>query len=150
MNFYRNLSFSKPIQFKPTLDVVACFVEWNKKILLVKRHPEKAHGGTWCLPGGKVQTGEKIADGAVRELHEETGILTPSTSFSSAGVCYIASSEGDFTFHMFRLGMETEPLLTLALDEHTEAAWVTLDEAYRLPLITDGAAVLEHYRRLKV
>jgi 8-oxo-dGTP diphosphatase len=51
------------------------------KILLGKRHenPEKAssllHGeGTWTMPGGKLDFGEKLHDGALREVKEETGI----------------------------------------------------------------------------
>jgi len=54
----------------------------DKKILLGKRNedPSKAdselHGeGTWTMPGGKFEFGETLAEGAARELQEETGMI---------------------------------------------------------------------------
>lgn len=41
-----------------------------RKVLLEKR----ADNGLFCLPGGSLDLGEKILDGARRELFEETGI----------------------------------------------------------------------------
>lgn len=53
----------------------------NGKILLGMRHPDpkKADSafrsaGEWCLPGGKLDFGETLEEGAIREVKEETGI----------------------------------------------------------------------------
>ena len=35
----------------------------------------RAHGGQWALPGGRVDPGETIEQTALRELHEELGVL---------------------------------------------------------------------------
>jgi len=44
--------------------------------LLAKRTPKlRAHGGQWALPGGRVDPGETIRHTALRELHEELGVL---------------------------------------------------------------------------
>jgi len=51
------------------------------KILLGLRNPDpkkaesELHGeGTWTMPGGKINFGEKWEDAAYREVFEETGI----------------------------------------------------------------------------
>jgi len=42
-------------------------------VLLAKRGQEPAKG-TWSLPGGAVELGEKVIDGLKREIREEIGI----------------------------------------------------------------------------
>lgn len=49
------------------------FLVKDAKVLLVKRGLPP-NQGRWGLPGGKIEWGESIADAAVRELYEETGI----------------------------------------------------------------------------
>lgn len=45
----------------------------NAKLLLLKR--QGAHGeGSWCPPGGHLESGESFADCAIREAKEEAGI----------------------------------------------------------------------------
>jgi ADP-ribose pyrophosphatase YjhB (NUDIX family) len=51
----------------------ACAVIFNKvhtKVLLTKR----ADNGLWCLPGGKMESGESIEECCQREVLEETGL----------------------------------------------------------------------------
>jgi len=43
------------------------------EILLVKRNTEPGVG-RWCLPGGFLEMGETVQQGALRELQEETGL----------------------------------------------------------------------------
>jgi len=46
----------------------------SHNLLLVRRNREPGIN-EWALPGGFIETGESPADGALRELREETGIV---------------------------------------------------------------------------
>ncbi|MEU6926611.1 MULTISPECIES: NUDIX domain-containing protein [unclassified Streptomyces] len=61
---------TRPPQAQAALGV-GVVVQDDQGRVLLGRH----HGGTWELPGGKVDpTHESIAEAAVRELREETGL----------------------------------------------------------------------------
>lgn len=53
--------------------VVHAVVERKGALLLVKRAPHLSEGGKWGLPGGFLDRGERLIDGVLRELREETG-----------------------------------------------------------------------------
>jgi ADP-ribose pyrophosphatase YjhB (NUDIX family) len=52
---------------------VHAIVEKDDCLLLVKRAPHLSEGGKWGLPGGFLDRDETLAEGALRELREETG-----------------------------------------------------------------------------
>jgi ADP-ribose pyrophosphatase YjhB (NUDIX family) len=53
--------------------VVHAVVERDGALLLVKRAPNLSEGGKWGLPGGFLDRDERLVDGVLRELREETG-----------------------------------------------------------------------------
>jgi 8-oxo-dGTP diphosphatase len=57
----------------PIVGVGAVIVERNR-VLLVQRGREPLKG-KWSLPGGMLELGESLAEGVVREVQEETGLI---------------------------------------------------------------------------
>ena len=56
--------------------VVTCFVACGRRLLWVQRNLEPKRG-LWAIPGGYLESGETLAEGAARELREEAGVLLP-------------------------------------------------------------------------
>jgi ADP-ribose pyrophosphatase YjhB (NUDIX family) len=57
--------------------IVTSFVACEDRLLWVQRalQPQR---GQWAIPGGFMESGETLAEGAARELHEEAGVLIPA------------------------------------------------------------------------
>jgi 8-oxo-dGTP diphosphatase len=123
----------------------------NGKILLGKRHddPEKAdsemHGeGTWTIPGGKLDFGEGLEEGAYRETLEETGIKLNKEKIKLVSL----SNDRVTDAHFITLGFlceefEGEPQV-MEPDEITEWQWFDLDNLPS-PIFFPTAKVIKNY-----
>ncbi len=105
------------------------------KVLLGHRHedPEKAdsllHGeGTWTVPGGKLDFGEVIAEGACREALEETGIKLDPKNLKLVSV----GNERVHDAHFVTIGFSCEEFSgepkVMEPDEITEWKWFDLED----------------------
>ncbi len=70
----------EPQNLRPIVATIGVLFK-DEKVLLVRRaNPPDV--GRWGFPGGKIEHGEAIKDAAVRELYEETSIVSKSMGFS--------------------------------------------------------------------
>ena len=53
--------------------MLTCFISCGQKLLWIQRKLEP-RSGFWAIPGGFMEAGETMAEGAARELWEEAGI----------------------------------------------------------------------------
>ena len=56
------------------LEVVAALIRDGDKMLICRRPEGKMCAGCWEFPGGKVETGETLAEAVRRECREELGV----------------------------------------------------------------------------
>ena len=81
--------------------VGAVIQDENERVLLVKHRPERGGfwQGKWICPGGKLMFGERIEDGIIREVKEETNLeiklTTPLVPFDR-----VVESEGQTELHV--------------------------------------------------
>ncbi len=139
---------SPPENFHAHVEVSACYVEINGRILLMERASNSAEGKTWGVPAGKVEQGEAPHQAALRELREETGIKVLPSQVEQIGKLYVQKPRGAYIYHMYQVHLNKVPEVILS-PEHTRFLWVKSDEIESLQLIGGGRESLIHYARLK-
>ena len=110
------------------------------RLLLIRQPP--GHRG-WGLPAGLLQRREAPVDGAVRELHEETGIALSPADLTPAVPSAVVHDRGwvDTIFHA-SVPASTTPISADGA-EVLEIAWHSLDDLP--PLTTATARLLSTY-----
>ena len=97
IDYYDDPQAPKANSLVPSVNVVVTNEVGD--VLLIRR----TDNGSWALPGGAVDLGESVAQAAVRETREETGIDCTITGvvriYSVAGPASGDRGEGDRTCH---------------------------------------------------
>jgi 8-oxo-dGTP pyrophosphatase MutT (NUDIX family) len=107
-------------------DVVGCFLFHQGRFVLLLRHPHKSEGGTWGLPGGKIETGETEVQAIIREVTEETGYAAQPSELVHLGAHPFVSSKGKrFVYSSYRLELTAAHSITLEPAAHAASLWVT-------------------------
>ncbi|MFK0161972.1 NUDIX hydrolase [Rhizobium sp. NPDC090279] len=107
-----------------TTIVLAAFIE-SGQVLMARRAASKQHyPGHWDLVGGHAEPDEPIDVTLVREAREEVGV-TPIV-FRYLG--FFKDSQYETTYHIYKVTDWSAGLPKLIGDEHTDMAWVALDE----------------------
>ena len=126
-----------PKDFNPEFDVVSCFVEYNREILLLHRQDHKPEGNTWGVPAGKVESGEDLLETMVREIKEETGLTFPSSQLSYFGKVYVKYPGYDFVYHIYHTRLDNKQTVEINHNEHKDFSWISPQNALNMPLIQD-------------
>lgn len=123
---------------RPEVAVGVILFDAQERVLLVQRGHEPAKG-RWSVPGGRLERGERLAEGCLRELYAETGL-----SARLGPLCEIAEYIDAAHHYVILDYVATEPQGELRAGEDADdARFVTLQEAAALPTTTGLLPVLE-------
>jgi 8-oxo-dGTP diphosphatase len=124
---------------RPIVGVLAVVLR-EERALVVRRHnPPMA--GRWGFPGGVLELGETAAEGAMRELLEETGVVAEAIGTLTVIDTIDRDEEGRVRFHytlvavrgLWRSGEG------VADDDADEVAWLSRAEIVEGGLLTAPA-----------
>ncbi|KAF7599057.1 MAG: cytidyltransferase [Candidatus Dactylopiibacterium carminicum] len=132
---------------------VDALVKASGKVLLIRRG--RAPGkGLWALPGGFLDGRERVQQGAIRELREETGLALSDAALEAALAGVIVFDHPDRSLrgrtithvHFFDLGNLAPPEVAGG-DDAAEAHWVPLEAlaAMEGEFFEDHFNILNHF-----
>lgn len=113
---------------RPIVAVLAIVLR-GEQALIVQR-AQQPNAGRWGFPGGVLELGETVAEGAMRELAEETGIVAKAAGTLDVHDAITRDADGRVQFHYLLIAVrgiwqsgEGE-----AADDAAACAWVTRDD----------------------
>ena len=96
------------------------------QLLLVRRKNEP-NKGMWAFPGGFVEDEEELEAAAIRELHEETGLLLSSmTQLHTFGK--VGRDPRGRTVSVVHYAFTNEAHKVEGADDAAEAAWINIKD----------------------
>lgn len=140
--------FDSPADFSPRFSIVSCFLQYDKKFLLLHRQEHKAQGNTWGVPAGKIDGDESEIQAMLREAQEETGISLAAEDLKYIRQVYVRYPDYDFIYHMFAAELDQEPLVTINPAEHKEFQWISPEDALQINLMPDLDHCIKFYYQL--
>ena len=110
---------------------VGAIVRSGGEVLLIRRAQEP-EVGRWSVPGGRVESGESIAEAVERETFEETGLRVRCGPF--VGVAEKLGPAHHFVILDYEAELEGGDAPEAGSDAG-EVAWVRLEDLDQLPLV---------------
>lgn len=123
-------------------DLVACWIyrvvpSGAPEILLIRRAQDRMYPGLWQCVTGRLEANEKIVDGALREVVEETGLGPADVEavFETDIVNFFHESTVDGVWSEVVFAARVRPGATVTISgEHDDLRWVTPEAAHELVL----------------
>lgn len=140
--------------YAPTFITADAVVLHRGAVLLIQRRSLPGRG-LWALPGGFLDSGERIADAAVRELAEETGlVLTWEQRRAIAHSSRVFDNprrdiRGRTVTHafLFDLPADQPRPRAAAADDAAQARWIELSDLRRDEMYGDHYQIIQTFVR---
>jgi 8-oxo-dGTP pyrophosphatase MutT (NUDIX family) len=111
-----------------TIHVVTCFLQYNDKILILKRSDKvRTHKCKWAGVSGYIEDGETDVQTAYKEISEETGFANTDVELISKGEpIHVQDGTKVWIVHPFLFKCRKDKI---RIDwEHSEYRWISPDE----------------------
>lgn len=127
---------------QPLIGVGALIVE-NGRVVLIKRGKAPLLG-EWSIPGGMLELGETLRQGAEREALEETGLVVRATELLGVFDRVVPDAEGKIVYHYVLIDFLCERISGKLRGggDASDARWFTPADVAKLPLAEDTAGVI--------
>jgi 8-oxo-dGTP diphosphatase len=113
---------------RPLVAVLAVVLRGDK-VLIVQR-AQQPNAGRWGFPGGVLELGETVAEGAMRELMEETAITADAAGVLNVNDAISREDEGRVQFHYVLIAVRGiwRAGDGIAGDDAAAVAWASRDD----------------------
>src|SRR5271156_975964 len=113
---------------RPIVGVLVVVLRGDQ-VLIVQRRQEP-NAGRWGFPGGVLELGETVAEGAMRELMEETGIVADPAGFLDIHDAITRDEDGRVQFHFTLIAVRGvwQSGDGVAADDAADCAWASRDD----------------------
>ena len=124
---------------RPIVGVLAVVVRGDRVLVVRRANPPMP--GRWGFPGGVLELGETVAQGAMRELAEETGVEAEAGGPLTVIDTIDRDEEGRVRYHYTLVAMigHWQSGEGVAADDADEVAWLTRAEIIEQNLPTAPA-----------
>lgn len=117
---------------RPIVGVGAIIIQ-DHRALVVRRANEPLKG-QWSIPGGMLELGEKLREGVLREVREETGLDVEVGDVLDVFDSIFPDADGSFEYHYVLIDFLCKPVggALLPQTDVDDARWVTSEELDQL------------------
>ena len=128
---------------RPVVGVGAVVIR-NGKVLLIKRGVSPSRG-LWAVPGGSLELGETLQQGAEREILEETGITIRAREPIYAFDFFERDPDGRIRFHFVIVDLAADYIRgdVKGADDALEARWLAPGDLDHLPVSKNTLKLLQ-------
>ncbi|HMH01165.1 MAG TPA: NUDIX hydrolase, partial [Terriglobales bacterium] len=126
----------------PLVGVGAVILDQGRVALVKRRFPPLA--GEWSIPGGRLEIGETLREGIIREVREETGLTVEPAELLGVYDRLLRDEAGRILYHYVLIDFLCRRLAgeLQAGGDADDARWFSQEEIGKTSLLEDTAEVI--------
>ena len=126
----------------PLVGVGAVILDQGRVVLVKRKFPPLA--GEWSIPGGRLETGETLYQGVIREAREETGLTVDPSELLGVYDRLLRDDAGRVLYHYVLIDFLCRRIAgeLHAGGDADDARWFSKEELGKISLVEDTAEVI--------